>query len=230
MNSTVSPHHHPATHPSIYYSLYFVYAFTSACPKLKPCLPTATSDGHWKKHSSSHPDDLPVCGPAQLFQTRIWGQTVNQSWQIYFAHLRALELPSLEPGGWGGWTGNALRETVGVPRSPGHIHHQVCIPGAHQQGQDRQWHFLKRMSMLTSTGRIHPYALFRKAGVCLDLYQCTSMSPWEHLQRQQQLLNFRDAVNMYSLSKHHWVLPSPTQHCLDARIQRHANSVLSRWN
>ena len=49
------------------------------------------------------------------------------------------------------------------------IHHQVCIPGAHQQGQDRQWHFLKRMSMLTSTRRIHPYALFRKAGVSRSL-------------------------------------------------------------
>ena len=37
--------------------------------------------------------------------------------------------------------------------------------------------------------------------VCLGLYQCTSIGQWKHLQRQQQLLNFRDAVNMYSFSR-----------------------------
>lgn len=37
--------------------------------------------------------------------------------------------------------------------------------------------------------------------VCPGLYQCTSTGQWEHLQRQQQLLNFRDAVNIYSFSR-----------------------------
>ena len=49
------------------------------------------------------------------------------------------------------------------------IHNQLYIPGVCQQGKDRQWQFLKRMPMLTSAWRIHPYALFRKAGVSRSL-------------------------------------------------------------